>query len=79
MVALLTLVLKNAIQKANQTITFCMVGAHHQNGIIERLIKELILISWTWSPLLHAKCYWPDYIMTMILPFALKEAAYQLN
>ena len=68
---------QKAIKDANQTITFCAVGAHHQNGIAERRIKELTLISRTL--LLHAKRHWPDYITTMMWPFALKEAAYRLN
>jgi hypothetical protein len=68
---------QKAIKDANQSITFCAVGAHHQNGIIEQCIKELTLISRT--PLLHAKRHWPDYITTMMWPFALKEAAYRLN
>ena len=28
---------------------------------------------------MHAKQHWPDYITTMMWPFALKEAAYRLN
>ncbi len=44
---------QKAIKDANQSITFCAVGAHHQNGIVEWRIKELTLISWTL--LLHAK------------------------
>jgi hypothetical protein len=53
------------------------MGAHHQNGIVERRIKELTRILRTL--LLHAKRHWPDYITTMMWPFALKEAAYCLN
>jgi hypothetical protein len=68
---------QKAIKGANQSITFCAVGTHHQNGIVERRIKELTLISWTL--LLHAKQHWPDYITTMMWPFALKETAYCLN
>jgi hypothetical protein len=68
---------QNAIKDANQTITFCAVTAHHQNGIVKRWIKELTLISWTL--LLHAKQHWPDYNTTMMWPFALKEAAFWLN
>jgi hypothetical protein len=67
---------QQAIKKASQTITFCAVGTHHQNGIIEQQIKELTLISRTL--LLHAKSHLPDYITTMMWPFALKEAAYCL-
>ncbi len=36
---------QKAIKDANQSINFCAVGAHHQNGIVERRIKELTLIS----------------------------------
>jgi hypothetical protein len=68
---------QQTIKDANQTITFCAVGAHHRNGIVEWHIKELTLISRTL--LLHAKRHWPDYITTMMWPFALKEASYQLN
>jgi hypothetical protein len=66
-----------AIKEASQMIPFCAVGAHHQNGMIEQQIKELMLILCTL--LLHAKRQWPDYITTMMWPFALKEAAYHLN
>ncbi len=38
---------QKAIKEANQSTTFCTVGAHHQNGIEKRCIKELTLISWT--------------------------------
>ena len=35
----------DAVQYSNQTIRICAVGDHHQNGIVERKIKELTLIS----------------------------------
>jgi hypothetical protein len=63
---------QKAVKEANQNITFCAVGVHHQNGIVERRIKELTLISRTL--LLHTKRHWTDYITTMLWPFALKEA-----
>ena len=47
----------DAVQDSNQTITFRAVGGHHQNGIVERKIKELALIVRTL--LLHAICHWP--------------------
>jgi hypothetical protein len=43
---------QQAIKDSNQKITYCAVGAHHQNRIIEQQIKELTLISRTL--LLHA-------------------------
>ena len=43
---------KQAVQNANQTITYCAVNAHHQNGIIERGIG--IIISWERTLLIHS-------------------------
>jgi hypothetical protein len=65
---------QQVIKDADWKITYCTVGAHHQKGIVEQWIKELALISQTL--LLHAKQHWPNYITTMMWPFALKEAAY---
>ena len=36
---------RDAVDDSNQTITFCGVGAHHQNAIVERMIKSNITIS----------------------------------
>eukprot|EP00957_Ditylum_brightwellii_P017012 1282796-Ditylum_brightwellii.AAC.1 len=52
--------------------TFCGVGAHHQNGIAENKIKLLALKAQTM--LLHAKRHWPEYITTILWPYALKMA-----
>ncbi len=60
-----------------QCITFCGVGAHHQNGIMENTIKQLTLVSRT--ILIHAQSHWPEYITTMLWPFALKAAQDRLN
>ncbi|KAL7465002.1 hypothetical protein ACHAXS_005332 [Conticribra weissflogii] len=65
------------VNKSMQRITFCGVNAHHQNGIVERTIKSLTLISQTL--LLHAQRHWPEYITTMLWPLALKAAQDQLN
>ena len=61
----------------NQIITFCGVGSHHQNGIAERKIKDLMLCARTM--LLHAKRMLPKYISTILWPIALKCAEDQMN
>ncbi len=62
---------------SNQVITFCGVGSHHQNGIAERKIKELILGARTL--LLHTKQMLPEYFSTILWPFALKYAEDRLS
>ena len=32
-----------AVRTSGQTITFCGVGAHHQNGVAKRRIQDLVL------------------------------------
>ncbi len=60
-----------------QQLSLCVVGAHHQNGIVEWAIKTLTLISW--MLLLHAQQHWPECIMTMLWPLALKAAQDRMN
>ena len=45
------------VTRCLQTISFCGVGAHHQNGLVEQVIKDLTLT--TRTLLLHAKQHWP--------------------
>ena len=54
----------DAVQDSNKTITFCAVGGHHQNVIVERNIKEITLIART--ILLHEIRHWPEYTTTMM-------------
>ena len=58
--------------KADQTITFCGVSAHHQTSIMERYIQDITKSGRTL--LLHAKQCWRDVIGTIIWLFALKAA-----
>ena len=60
------------VKKCMQRITFCGVGAHHQNGISDNAIKQLTLILST--VLVHSQRYWPEYTTTMLWLFALKAA-----
>ena len=67
----------SAAQESNQTITFCAVGGHRKNGIVERKIKELTLTARTL--LLHTILRWTNYTTTVMWTFALKESAFRLN
>ena len=62
---------RQAVQTAHQTMTFCGVNAHHQNGVAERMIKELSEGART--SLLHAMHRWPKAIHPALWPAALKH------
>ena len=66
-----------SINADNQTITFCGVGAHHQNGVIERQIR--VVTEKDRTLLLHAQRHWPECVDTMLWPFAVKAAIDRLN
>ena len=68
---------RDAVDDANQTISFCGVGSHHQNGIAEKYIQDITVA--TRVLLLHAKRYWPEAIGTILWPFALKAAEDRRN
>jgi hypothetical protein len=51
------------VNRKAQKITFCAVGAHYQNGIIENKNKMLTLSARTL--LLHGIRMWPQMIDTM--------------
>ena len=59
------------VQGAHQTITFCGVGAHHQNGIAERRIRDITENART--SLLHAAHRWPKAIAANLWPQAIKH------
>ena len=61
----------------DQTIDFCGVGAHNQNGIVENKNRALTLGARTL--LLHGMRYWPQMIDTMFWPFAIKAQAERMN
>ena len=63
---------KAEIENNNQLITFCGVGAHGQNGIVERHIGKVNMRGRIM--LLHAKRFWPEAITHVLWPFAAAEA-----
>ena len=65
------------VKASGQSITFCGVGAHHQNGVAERRIRDLTEHSRTM--LLHASHRWPKSINVHLWPYALRLAAHIRN
>lgn len=66
-----TKVFKGAVTKASQTLSFCGVNAHHQNGKAENRIKDVTQGART--ALLHAAHRWPKAIDAALWPAALKN------
>ena len=67
----------DAVNGKDQKITFCGVGAHHQNGIIEN--KNKILKTGGCTLLLHGRRLWPNMIDEIFCPFAIKAVAERMN
>ena len=67
----------DACNSKDQTISYCGVGAYHQNGIVER--KNRILTQGARTLLLHGIRMWPQMIDQMFWPFAIKAMAERLN
>ena len=65
-----------AVNGKDQKITFCGVGAHQQNGIIEN--KNKILTTGGRTLLLHGRCMCTNMIDEMFWPFEIKAVAERL-
>ena len=62
----------DSIAKSGQTISFCGVNAHFQNGIAEKRIRDLQ--EQARKQLLHAKARWPSAIEINLWPYAIRNA-----
>jgi hypothetical protein len=62
---------------SGQTISFCGVNAHFQNGIAEKMIRDLQ--ESTRKQLLHAKARWPRAVELSLWPYALHLANHLRN
>jgi hypothetical protein len=61
----------------NQTIEFCGVGAHHQNGIAKNRSKQQTQTARVL--LLHGMRMWPQMADHIFWPFAIKAAAKRMK
>ena len=68
---------KSDVSNNNQTIRYCVVGAHLQNGISEADIEQLTEKSRT--VMIHVKHRWLEVIQPCLCPFTLKQAEFNLN
>ena len=68
---------KSNVSDNNQTISYCGVVAHFQNGIAEADIKKLTEKANTM--LIHANHQWPEFIQPCLQTFALKQAEFNMN
>ena len=64
---------RDEVQRCGQTLSFCGVGAHHQNGVAERRIQDLA--DSARSSLAHAAHRNPA-ITANLWPYALRYASY---
>ena len=65
------------LQQRSQHMEFSGVGAHHQNGVVERAIRTITESARTM--LLHATIHWPDSMSLELWPFALHYAVKTWN
>jgi Reverse transcriptase (RNA-dependent DNA polymerase) len=63
--------------KQGQRLTFCGVGAHHQNGRAEKRIRDIQDLART--SLIHANLRWPDAVDARLWPYAIRHANESLN
>ena len=68
---------KGSCISAGQQLSYCGVGAHHQNAVVESKIKEVSYGGRT--ILLHAKRKWPEVISTVLWPYAVQAIVERHN
>jgi hypothetical protein len=63
--------------RPSQSITYCGVNAHFQNGIAEKRIRDLQ--EPVRKQLMHAKARWPSAVTTSLWPYALRNTHHMIN
>ncbi len=65
------------LDKKDQTIRLSGVGAHHQNGVAENAIKNVVRTARTM--MIHAALRWPEQADKKLWPMALQHAVFLHN
>ena len=65
-----TRLFKASCEALNQTHDFCGVGAHHQNGVAERMFHTIVQRACSMLP--HVTILWSDIITESLWSYALK-------
>ena len=65
------------VKEKHQSISFCGVNAHFQNGIAEKKIRDLTELAR--KQILHAKARWNQAIHLALWPYALRNAMHIHN
>ena len=68
---------KEDLELQNQTIDYSGVGAHFQNGFVERM--QASLNSWTRSSMIHQLLNWPEVYDQALWPLAMEQAVFLWN
>jgi hypothetical protein len=68
---------KNSVANKGQDITFSGVGAHHQHGVADRVIKTIT--SWTRTMMLYATPHCSKQMMLDLWLFDMDHAVYCWN
>jgi hypothetical protein len=68
---------KDHVQSSNQIMNLCGVNAHHQNGRVEKRIRNIQDLAQ--SSIFHAKQLWPDAIEVSLWPYAIRKCANDMN
>jgi hypothetical protein len=65
------------LQEMKKSRSLCGVNEHHQNGKVEKRIRDLQDIAR--SSILHAQNLWPETVNNNLWPYAIRKGAHDLN